>query len=548
MTTALALAALPSDSASALALLDPGSLFQGESQRETLTQLFTQYEAERQALAMFAAFASAPDVQPVLGYFFQGNEVQASRLICEKVFALPGALKALDAAYWDRALRLTDVLESMPADRRHQWEDDIFKLRVVAFEPETVFATLAELLERRKDFLAERVDGLFRALSPNHLTNTPQGFGKRMIIARMYNSFGLLDRRTADHVDDLRRVIAKFSGTADPASCTLHRLLDLIKHNPGTWYDLDGGALRIRVYKNGSTHLEVHPEMAWRLNFILASRHPRAIPGEHRKAPKTPSRDWRPLERPLPGSVLELLLEMREHSAYGTWKVGRYNWRGVEKATRLEVARALEAIGAAVDEDGHVRFAPDLIDHRAELVDQLVTRGSIPDRTSHQYYPTPEDLARRVVDLADLEPGLRILEPSAGQGSLAAAIVEAQPDHQTLDLVELSPLNCDVLRARSGEWRANVINSDFLAWGPDAADAARRYDRIIMNPPFSEGRWKRHLEEAVSLLRPTGVLVAVLPASAIGNEGFRGYRHTFTEAIPFTGTSVWVTILRLSRA
>lgn len=35
-----------------------------------------------------------------------------------------------------------------------------------------------------------------------------------------------------------------------------------------------------------------------------------------------------------------------------------------------------------------------------------------------------------------------------------------------------------------------------------------------MNPPFSEGRWRRHLEAAAGLLNRGGVLVAILPESA----------------------------------
>ena len=40
------------------------------------------------------------------------------------------------------------------------------------------------------------------------------------------------------------------------------------------------------------------------------------------------------------------------------------------------------------------------------------------------------------------------------------------------------------------------------------------FDRILMNPPFSDGRWQAHLQHAAKFLATGGRLVAILPASA----------------------------------
>lgn len=47
-------------------------------------------------------------------------------------------------------------------------------------------------------------------------------------------------------------------------------------------------------------------------------------------------------------------------------------------------------------------------------------RRCIPDRQSHQFYPTPESVARAASELAAIGEGDQVLEPSAGHGDLAA--------------------------------------------------------------------------------------------------------------------------------
>ncbi|NUO15125.1 MAG: restriction endonuclease subunit M, partial [Planctomycetaceae bacterium] len=77
-------------------------------------------------------------------------------------------------------------------------------------------STLKGLLLQRETFFAERVDGLFRSLSKTHITNAPEGFGKRMILARAVNEWGGVDHSTAGVINDLRCIIARFMGRDEP--------------------------------------------------------------------------------------------------------------------------------------------------------------------------------------------------------------------------------------------------------------------------------------------------------------------------------------------
>ncbi|NVB43627.1 methyltransferase [Pseudenhygromyxa sp. WMMC2535] len=110
------------------------------------------------------------------------------------------------------------------------------------------------------------------------------------------------------------------------------------------------------------------------------------------------------------------------------------------------------------------------------------------------FVPTPEDLAKRVVDAAEIEAGMRVLEPSAGAGALASEIRARHPD-ATLHLIELSPTLRDMLCEDGFE----VIARDFCAHVPE-----RPYDRIVMNPPFERQQDVEHIERALGMLAPVG--------------------------------------------
>jgi protein-L-isoaspartate O-methyltransferase len=115
-------------------------------------------------------------------------------------------------------------------------------------------------------------------------------------------------------------------------------------------------------------------------------------------------------------------------------------------------------------------------------------------------FPTPPEIARRLVELADIRPGMRVLEPSAGTGSLVRVIRETCPEAD-LTAVEINP---QLAAALSG-MVPRVECADFLAVGEDLG----KFDRVVMNPPFERGADLDHIKCALALLAPGGRLVAV---------------------------------------
>lgn len=115
------------------------------------------------------------------------------------------------------------------------------------------------------------------------------------------------------------------------------------------------------------------------------------------------------------------------------------------------------------------------------------------------YFPTPPTLARRAVAAADIQPGHRVLEPSAGSGHMAREIRDAHPDAD-LHAIEFNTKLQGYLR----EQGFNVVHHDHMAH-----DDPHGYDRIVMNPPFEHGQDAEHVRRAYDKLRPGGRLVAI---------------------------------------
>lgn len=536
-------------------LVDDTATFFAPSSTDVISTLLSQYRQARIKIDEVVALVVG-DPDNVMRHFLDGNRDRGHIPSVDRLFAPAGAILHLSAEYWNRTLALTDVYEAMPQARRDYWNAQLRGEKTVRignrdeevpalpeYTEDAVRPTINSLLADRSKFFAERVDGLFQGLSSTHVTNCPEGFSKRMIIAGVGSS-NFHSSSKVGMINDLRAVIAKFMGRDAPTWNSTGPVISVAGRRSGQWLTVDGGALRIRTYKVGTAHLEIHPDMAYRLNQVLAGMHPRAIPAQFRTKPTKRHKDFEMMGRPLPFAVLSALDGLEQARSYSKDDRDRTAWTPIPNALRFahnvgtgiareEAHRVLASIGGVLTKAGDWQF-----DYAAlPIIDEIVCSGCVPDVKAHQFYPTPESIARAAVALADIGPDDTVLEPSAGQGGLASHF----PAQHHAVCVEVSKLHCDILRAKGFV----TAEGDFLAW----ALRAPKFDCIVMNPPFSEGRARAHLEAAAGLLKPAGRIVAVLPASFAGKPLLPDLDVAWSEIYSgeFAGTSVSVVIMKGTR-
>jgi len=133
--------------------------------------------------------------------------------------------------------------------------------------------------------------------------------------------------------------------------------------------------------------------------------------------------------------------------------------------------------------------------------EQELMRARIPG-----FFPTPRGVVDRMLAEARIQPGDKVLEPSAGSGAIAEAIRERHPKAK-LELVEFNQSLRDLLKAKGFR---PASERDFLVF---ARGKEGRYDAIVMNPPFERFRDAQHIARALELLAPGGRLVAIASGS-----------------------------------
>jgi protein-L-isoaspartate O-methyltransferase len=218
-----------------------------------------------------------------------------------------------------------------------------------------------------------------------------------------------------------------------------------------------------------------------------------------------------------------------------------------------QVDAALQAAGGRWDSHrkAHV-FPGSAWDAVTRLTAQEEVTTAREAKQTDGWFATPPDVVEELLQLAGPRPGMLALEPSAGEGAIAAALA---PLVERVDCIEQDPGRFAVLQRLGDNVRA-YTRGDFLAVPPHPG-----YDLIVMNPPFAKGADVRHVRHALRFLRPGGRLAAVMSAGVRhrdtrGAAGFRALvqdrRGWFTDVDPAafasSGTSFRTVIVTIPGA
>lgn len=173
----------------------------------------------------------------------------------------------------------------------------------------------------------------------------------------------------------------------------------------------------------------------------------------------------------------------------------------LDRADYTAVNKVIEMLGGkwSRKEKGHV------FDHcPADDIEAVLLAGEVVDaKKVFQFFPTPRSVAERLCDLAEITSESFVLEPSCGKGDLADVIWERKPG--LLFGIELNTAMDEMLKTKPYD---TAVGVDFLK-----EDIKGYWDRIIMNPPFSNHQDIDHVLKAFNMLVPGGVLVSVMSTS-----------------------------------
>lgn len=507
------------------------------TQFDLIDQLLGQYK--QRVSAIYKTHAQLEDAMSmgVMTYFLDGMQLRYGPECRPTVPTdAEAAIACLRIEYWNRLLADTGIFNLMPALKRKAALAQFSGLDCPPFDESTVRPTLIDLTHQRQTFFAERVDGIFQSLSKTHITNSPAGFSKKMILAGCFTKQGDLDRDMAAVISDLRGVVGRLTGRGEPSEYGTRKLLARIyETSTGKRVAIDGGAFSVYVYKVGTVHFEVAPEVAIELNSVLAHLYPTAIPSRFRnpsKKAKPSSFDLKSVR--LPFGVIDLLSNIDFRSTYNSLSTFR-------KAADVVAGtvKVIEDIG------GSVRFSHDKttiwvdFDYDAKgVIDQIIMSGAVPEQASYQFYPTRSTISDEAAERLQVVQGKAYCEPSAGVGDLARHLPV-----ETTTCIEISQVRAKVLLAKGFK----TVQADFLSWAEE--NSHMRFDGILMNPPFSKGRALAHLQAASTLLAEDGRLVAILPASMVNTQPVDGFCHSWSEVFDdqFEGTAVKVAIVTATR-
>lgn len=153
----------------------------------------------------------------------------------------------------------------------------------------------------------------------------------------------------------------------------------------------------------------------------------------------------------------------------------------------------------------------------AEAIESAVLSGQYENPGDFGFFETPPAVVERLIDLADIEPGMDCLEPSAGRGAIARAMRESGGSLSSYTLVELLPKNVEALC--DAGFSDLCIMADFLSLKPGDAFAGMEFGRVVMNPPFAPRQADiNHVRHAFDFLKPGGRLVSVMSSGVVFRE------------------------------
>lgn len=222
----------------------------------------------------------------------------------------------------------------------------------------------------------------------------------------------------------------------------------------------------------------------------------------------------------------------------------------LDKGVYAKIKKIIEAAGGKWNRGAAAHIFPG---GAAEAIEPILLTGEIIKPSDMGQFDSPPAVVEQIMRMADIKPGMLVLEPSAGMGNIAR---EARGAVADVRCVEIDPRRAALLSAAAFPTRC----ADFMSIDP--ATITNRFDRVVMNPPFAKQADIDHVLHAAEFLKPGGRLVSVMAAGVNYRQdrkasGFRmflneqpnGGMHFLPDgAFKLAGTDVKTVIVAFDKA
>ncbi len=215
------------------------------------------------------------------------------------------------------------------------------------------------------------------------------------------------------------------------------------------------------------------------------------------------------------GATVAVTPEVREVLERATISVDRVALPPgqLDRGLYVAVNKVLEAAGGKWDKRAKAHlFARDPRPVLGLVVSDGTIDKVVDEKKLYQAFYTPAAVAADLVRRAGIRPGMRVLEPSAGDGAIARAIRDAGGDPECMEIRE-----CEAEKLRAAGF--STLCADFMQ---HTANCRGWVDACVMNPPFTKDQDIRHVLHALEFLKPGGKLVAIMsPGFTFGGSKIR---------------------------
>lgn len=129
-------------------------------------------------------------------------------------------------------------------------------------------------ISRQAHGMATVLNEIIVTLTGEHVSCVREGFSKRMTI-------GALEERQVKAIHHLRSIIAALNKHDMPQLATSMSVVETAWEMRPHWFEADDHSWKMRAHPKGTAQLEISPQIAWRLNRIVAHSHPGAIASQY---------------------------------------------------------------------------------------------------------------------------------------------------------------------------------------------------------------------------------------------------------------------------